>query len=129
MIFSSAFSVSVKFTPETKSPAEKRSNSVMSYNEALDSLIIFSGINAQGYSSSLDLFNLTSNQWEIIQPKSSLSPQPRKSPACISVGLKFYILGGLSAAGPLSDIWVLDLNTSKVTPYIVGRIKLPRLFL
>lgn len=69
-----AFSIPISYIPSTRIPPSQRAYSVMDYSKLQDSLLLFSGLDADGYSNDLWTFLINQNYWNEINPSSEDKP-------------------------------------------------------
>ena len=84
-------SIEVQYIPQTLTPPEKKAQACISYDEKANTLVTFGGLNGLTSFNSIHIFNLSSNQWKIIETHSVLSPLARQSPACMIYKSTLYI--------------------------------------
>ena len=126
-------SIPISYIPERGIPPSQRLYPVMDYYEASNILIIFSGLDSEGPQSDLWSYDLSTNVWEQIVPTDNripgnCYPVPRTSSSCFASRLShsFYIFGGLSASGPLNDLWAYQIDNHKWTEIQTQNAPAPR---
>lgn len=114
-LFVLANSISVNMIPETGTPPSYREIPGMVVNTVDNKLYMYGG----RYDSILgDMweFDLTANRWEEIYFKSMISPGPRSSPHLVHLEKegKILLFGGSTESGPVSDLWIFDIENQSV---------------
>ena len=75
-----------------------------------NNLYLFGGINNKGeFLNTLHVFNVDIPIWEKITPSSESAPMGRSEFAMFKNNDGILIMGGLSLAGRLGDMWLFDI--------------------
>lgn len=108
--------ISIKEVPETRNPPTARKLSGFTLDKFDSKLYIYGGISVNKFSDLLE-FDLITNKWAEIHPASVLKPGPRSSPFLTRLisQRKILLLGGITSNGPISDIWLYDIDYQTVS--------------
>jgi hypothetical protein len=114
-LFSSAESISVSYFPKTRTPPSPHEVAGLAFDSASRKVYIYGGRSEIKH---IDMweFDLATNMWKEIQPATPLNPGAR-SDAFITVledTRQLVLFGGDAEGGPISDIWVFDLDSETV---------------
>jgi hypothetical protein len=107
--------ISIKDIPETRNPPTARKLSGFTLDKFDSKLYVYGGT-FEDKLSDLWEFNLITNKWTEIHPASVLNPGPRSSPFLTRLisQRKILLLGGITSNGPISDIWLYDIDYQTV---------------
>jgi N-acetylneuraminic acid mutarotase len=112
------FSKSIKIShiPPTDSPPSKRQSLAGTYNQVNKTLYIYGGINGSTFLDDMWEFNFDTKKWKEIHSPSVLSPGPRSSPfiQILPEAKSILLFGGINEKGPLSDLWIFNLDNNIV---------------
>ena len=73
-----------------------------------DNLVVWGGETEEGLANDAHIYNAYSNNWKLLEVRSSSAPSPRKG-ACLGVAQTIiYVFGGEDKSGPLADLWKFD---------------------
>jgi hypothetical protein len=101
--------------PETRSPPTARKLPGFTLDKFDSKLYIYGGSSEDKFSDLWE-FNLIINKWTEIHPASVLKPGPRSSPFLTRLisQRKILLLGGITSNGPISDMWLYDIEYQTV---------------
>jgi hypothetical protein len=95
----------------------KRKQSSITYDSISNSLYIYGGYHSvDEYFDDMWKFNLNTNTWEEIHSPSPLTPGPRFDARMKVLKNERSILlyGGTTMRGPISDLWLFDIDNFMV---------------
>ncbi|CAG9320892.1 LZTR1_7 [Blepharisma stoltei] len=113
LLFSLAYGLTSYKIPKTGTPPDARKHSAAAYDSTQNRMIIFSGSSSEReYYNDIWSFDFGNYQWSQLIPSTSLTPDPRVSPAIFyDKNLnRLLIFGGKTYVGLASDIWSFDLD-------------------
>ncbi len=112
--------ISVGFIPQTGTPPPPRSQAGLALNRNGEKLYLYGGKSDYRFDDMWE-FDLNSNIWSEIHPASVLKPGPRSSPFITSLKDedKIVLFGGDTSAGPISDVWLYDIENQSVIVILV----------
>jgi hypothetical protein len=83
---------------------------------------LFGGADSSTFYNDLWRLSLSSRQWEqIAVPATVARPVARESPGCLQRQGKWWVFGGNSLFGPLTDVWQFDLTGLSWTSVAVNQ--------
>lgn len=115
LLFSSVESLSVSYFPKTRTPPSPHEVAGLAYDSTSRKVYIYGGRSEIKHVDMWE-FDLATQMWNEIQPATPLSPGAR-SDAFITVleeARQLVLFGGDAEGGPISDIWVFDLDSETV---------------
>ena len=113
------YGIQIDSLPITGIPPSPRYDSSMVYSPSTLSLVLFGGYNDLTYFNEIWLFNISSSSWSSYFPLSLSVPgnsyeDPRSNSGFFlhpTDSNLIYMYGGISAYGPLSDLWTYNTAT------------------
>lgn len=115
-----AFGIPISYIPSTRIPPSGRLYSVIDYNKFKGTILLFSGLDSNGYTNDLWSFSFSKNYWDEQNPSSEKIPgisylDKRINSGCFSSEFSpsFYIFGGMSNLGILNDLWEYQILNLK----------------
>jgi hypothetical protein len=113
-------SISVEFIPRTGTPPSSREQAGLTIHALRRKLYLYGGKSDYRFDDMWE-FDLNSNIWSEIHPASVLKPGPRSSPFITSLKDedKIVLFGGDTSAGPISDVWLYDIENQSVIVILV----------
>jgi hypothetical protein len=114
----SVYSINIESIPTTGTPPSKRQRSSLAYDKSSSSVFIYGGFEDMNeYYEDIWRFNLVSNTWEELISPSRLTPGPRVSSFMhvLEESRSILLFGGNTQKGPISDLWLLDIDNIMVT--------------
>lgn len=107
--------LTVSYVPKTGTPPPRRELSGFAYDSTKDKVYIYGGRSEIIYKDFWE-FDLTSKIWEEIHPASVNTPGARSSPfiTILEESRQVVLFGGNSETGPISDVWIYDLDAEIV---------------
>jgi hypothetical protein len=118
-----AEALTVSYVPKTGTPPPRRELSGIAHDPTYNKIYIYGGRSDIFHNDFLE-FDLTKNTWEEIHPATIMSPGGRAS-AFLTVledSREIVLFGGNSESGPVSDVWVYDIE-SEVVIFIQWQLK------
>jgi len=114
-LFSAAESLSVSYFPTTRTPPPPHEVAGLAFDSTSRKIYIYGGRSEIKH---IDMweFDLATQTWSEIQPATPLNPGAR-SDAFITIledARQLVLFGGDAEGGPVSDIWVFDLDSETV---------------
>lgn len=108
-------SVSVEYIPQTRTPPSSRKQAGLTINPNGDKLYIYGGKSEYRFSDMWE-FDLITKTWSEMHPVSILKPGPRSNAFITSFRdqRKIVLFGGDTSNGPISDIWLFDIENQSV---------------
>lgn len=113
LAISYSLSISVHNIPDTKTPPNRRHDSALAFDSIQNSLFIYGGLgDSNEYFDDMWRFDLNTKTWEEILSPSSLTPGPRSNSymQVLSNRRLLLLFGGSTVQGPVSDLWLFDLD-------------------
>ena len=110
---SHSLSISVNNIPDTKTPPNRRHGSALALDPIQNSLFVYGGFeDSNEYFDDMWRFDLDTQTWEEILSPSSLTPGPRSYSYMqfLSNRRLLLLFGGSTVKGPISDLWLFDLD-------------------
>lgn len=111
-------SIKIESIPPTGTPPSKRQRSSIAYDKSSSSVFIYGGFEDMSeYYEDIWRFDLVSNTWEELISPSRLTPGPRVSSFMhvLEESRSILLFGGNTQRGPISDLWLLDIDNIMVT--------------
>jgi hypothetical protein len=107
--------ISINYSPETRNPPTGRQASGFTLDKFDSKLYIYGGISVSMFSDLWE-FDLLTNKWTEIHSPSVLKPGPRSGSFLtrLKAQRKLLLLGGDTSNGPISDIWLYDIDNQTV---------------
>jgi hypothetical protein len=109
--------LSVSYIPETGTPPPRRALSGLVYDASSSSnkVYIYGGRSEVIYGDMWE-FDLTKKTWSEMHPASVMKPGARSSPflTMLEESRQIVLFGGDTESGPISDVWVYDLDSEIV---------------
>jgi hypothetical protein len=106
----------VNYVPESRTPPPRRELSGVAYDSAENKVYIYGG-RAEGLYGDMWEFDLTDMTWNELHPSSVFKPGPRSAAhlAILEESRKIVLFGGNTESGPISDVWLYDIDSENVT--------------
>jgi hypothetical protein len=117
-----AEALTVSYVPKTGTPPPGRELSGFAHDSTYNKVYIYGG-RSQIFHNDLWEFDLTTNTWEEIHPASIIGPGNRANTfiTVLEDSRQIVLFGGNNDSGPISDVWVYDLD-SEVVMFIQWQI-------
>jgi hypothetical protein len=114
-LIEAALSLSVKSIPETGTPPSFREFPGFTLNSSENKLYIYGGY-SDSFTDDMWEFDLTTNRWSELYPTSSITPGARSEPFILPLlnSSKILLFGGQTKTGPVSDLWLYDIQNQSV---------------
>lgn len=110
-------SIRVSKIPKSGTPPTRRQFHAYGYSTTNNSVYIYGGYESIEFFEDMWSYNLSQNEWEEIHSPSVITPGPRIG-AYIHIledENKILLYGGKNKQGPLSDLWIFDIESHMVT--------------
>lgn len=105
--------VSVKLIPDSGTPPSYRDYPSITFNDYQNKLYILGGYYVSPKDDMWE-FDIAKKTWREIYPTSSVNPLARYASTLISLGEKILLYGGITKYGPVSDLWLFDIEQESV---------------
>ena len=115
---SHSLSISVRNIPATRTPPNRRHDSALAFDPIQNSLFIYGGFeDSNEFFDDMWRFDLNTQTWEEVLSPSSLTPGPRSNSymQVLSNRRLLLLFGGSTVQGPISDLWLFDLDNYLVS--------------
>ena len=117
-VFSIVKSIKVDSIPATGTPPSKRERSAMAYSASSSSVFVYGGFeDVNEYYEDIWRFDVSTNKWEELISPSRFTPGPRIAAfmQVLEDQKSILLFGGNTQKGPISDVWLLDIDNVMVT--------------
>lgn len=107
--------ISVKLVPETGTPPSSRELPGFTIDPDHQKLYVYGGITRSRFGDMWE-FDLLEKRWDEIHPVSVLKPGSRSNPFLVKIRnqRKLVLFGGDTSYGPVSDLWLYDIDQQSV---------------
>lgn len=109
-------SLKTSHIPPTDNPPTMRQSLAGTYNWDNRTLYIYGGVKGSTLLDDMWEFNFDTNQWKEIHSPSIFVPGPRSSPfiQILPDAKTILLFGGMNEKGPLSDLWIFNIDNNIV---------------